>query len=219
MRSYASVMVGALLLAIVWCFPGPLGLVLGSIAWSQGEDWAWIPLVAGLACSVPIPFMALNYARRQFPRITRGDREKHADIPYGDETFVLWAPRSPQGHPQARLARADVLEASLVRYNPDGEASYTSYPGAYTPNEFTPLIRLKLRVHGVERTDTADETDGSAGPDAPVACCGRCGSPRRPEASRWSATRSTSGAWTRPRRRVTPPWPNGTAPFPRTGRR
>lgn len=159
MRSYAGVMVGSLLLATVWCVPGPAGLVLGCVAWSQGEDWAWIPLVAGLACSVPIPFMAVGYARRKFPRITRGDRQKDADIPYGDATFVLWAPRSPEGHPRARLARADVLEASLVRYAPEGEATYTSYPGTYTPDEFTPLVRLKLRVHGTEESDGSDATD------------------------------------------------------------
>ncbi|WP_405859538.1 hypothetical protein OG361_33535 [Streptomyces sp. NBC_00090] len=160
MRSYASVMVGNLLLATVWCLPGPLGLVVGYLAWSHGDDWAWIPLVAGLACSVPIPFMARSSARRQFPRITRRDRKKQADIPYGDRSFVLWAPRSPQGHPRARLARADVLEASLVRYSPEGEATYTQYWGTYTPDEFTPLVRLKLRVHGAEEPDGADGFSG-----------------------------------------------------------
>ncbi|MGW6396525.1 hypothetical protein ACWFR1_40040 [Streptomyces sp. NPDC055103] len=143
--------------------PGPLGLVVGCVAWSHGEDWAWIPLVAGVACCVAIPFMAVNSARRQFPRITRGHRQKHADIPYGDSTFVLWAPRSPLGHPRARLARADILEASLVRYSPEGEATYTSYPGTYTPNEFTPLVRLRLRVHSTAETDGSDGADDGGG--------------------------------------------------------
>ncbi|MFB7588821.1 hypothetical protein [Streptomyces sp. NPDC056169] len=165
MRSYAGVMVGHLLLATVWCCPGPFGLVLGYVAWSQGEDWAWIALVAGLACSVPIPFMAVSYARKQFPRITRRDRLKQAGVPYGDATFVLWAPRSPQGHPRARLARADVLEASLVRYAPEGEATYTTYGDTFTPDEFTPLVRLRLRVHGSEETDGTDWTDGAHGSD------------------------------------------------------
>ncbi|MER6778560.1 MULTISPECIES: hypothetical protein [unclassified Streptomyces] len=158
MRSHAGVMVGHLLLATVGCIPGPFGLVVGCAAWSQGEDWAWIALAAGLACSIPIPFMARTSARSQFPRITRGDRvKKQPDIPYGDESFVLWAPRSPRGSPGARLARADVLEASLVRYDPEGEATFTSYPGTYTPDEFTPLIRLRLRVRG------AGEAGGSGG--------------------------------------------------------
>lgn len=160
MRSYAGVMVGSLLLATLGCLPGPFGLVVGYLAWRHGDDWAWIALAVGLACSVPIPFMARNHARRQFPRITRRDRKKQADIPYGDRSFVLWAPRSPQGHPRARLARADVLEASLVRYNPEGEASYTQYWGTYTPDEFTPLVRLKLRVHGEEEPDGADGFSG-----------------------------------------------------------
>ncbi|MFD3942039.1 hypothetical protein [Streptomyces sp. NPDC058579] len=157
-RSYAGVMVGQLLLALVWCFPGPFGLVVGCIAWSHGEDWAWIALVAGLAFSVPIPFMARTTARRQFPRITRRDTAEDEDVvPYGEHTFVLWAPESPQGHAQARLERADVLEASLVRYSPEGEATFTTYPGTYTPNEFTPLVRLKLRVRGTEEFEVTDE--------------------------------------------------------------
>ncbi|MFD0152975.1 hypothetical protein ACFVID_26755 [Streptomyces sp. NPDC127132] len=165
MRSYAGVMLGNLLLATVWCIPGPVGLVLGAFAWSEGGDWAWIALAAGLACSVPIPFMAAGYARRQFPRITRRDRQKHTDIPYGDATFVLWAPRSPQAHPRARLARADVLEASLVRYSPEGEATYTTYGGTYTPDEFTPLVRLTLRVHGSEETEGAEAAHGAEDAD------------------------------------------------------
>ncbi|MFF9012692.1 hypothetical protein ACF09C_06910 [Streptomyces sp. NPDC014870] len=144
-------MAGHVLLAVVLCAPGPMGLVLGCVAWSQGADWAWIPLVAGLACSLPVPFIARTTARRLFPRITRRDTAKEADaVPYGygDDTFVLRAPGSPKARPGARLARADVLEAALVRYEPEGEATFTSYPGTYTPNEFTPLVRLRLRVRG-----------------------------------------------------------------------
>ncbi|MFI9741182.1 hypothetical protein [Streptomyces sp. NPDC052494] len=159
-------MLGNLLLATVWCIPGPVGLALGAFAWSEGEDWSWIALVAGLACTVPIPFLAAGYARRQFPRITRRDRQKHTDIPYGDATFVLWAPRSPQAHPRARLARADVLEASLVRYSPEGEATYTTYGDTYTPDEFTPLVRLRLRVHGAEETGAAGAEDADGAEDA-----------------------------------------------------
>ncbi|MEE1738794.1 hypothetical protein PUR49_20095 [Streptomyces sp. BE147] len=160
MRSYTSVLIGKLVFATVCCFPVPLALLVGYAAWDEGEDWAWIALLIGLVGSVLIPVMALKDARRQFPRITRRDRVKHESVSYGDDTFVMWAPRSEQGSTQARLARADVLEASLVRYSPDGEATFTTCFGDYTPDEFTPLIRLKLRVHHAEEPDGADGTAG-----------------------------------------------------------
>ncbi|MGW9038412.1 hypothetical protein ACWGQ4_26105, partial [Streptomyces sp. NPDC055721] len=67
--------------------------------------------------------------------------------------------------PRARLARADVLEASLVRYSPEGEATYTTYGGTYTPDEFTPLVRLTLRVHGSEETEGAEAAHGAEDAD------------------------------------------------------
>ncbi|MCX4679212.1 hypothetical protein OG413_28590 [Streptomyces sp. NBC_01433] len=160
MRSYAGVLVGKLLFATVCCFPVPLVLVVGCVAWDEGENWAWIALIVGLVGSVLIPVIALKDARRQFPRITRRDRVKHENVSYGDDTFVMWAPRSEHGSAQARMVRADVLEASLVRYNPDNEATFTTYSGDLTPNEFTPLIRLKLRVHDAKEAGGAD---GAAG--------------------------------------------------------
>lgn len=160
MRSYASVLVGKFIFATFCCFPAPIALAVGYTAWREGADWAWIALVIGLVGLVLIPVLAFKIARSSFPRITRRDRVKHESVSYGDDTFVLWAPRSPKGHAQARLVRADVLEASLARYDPDGEGTYTQYVGNYTPDEFTPLIRLKLRVHDAE---DADGADGSAG--------------------------------------------------------
>ncbi|CAM5667246.1 hypothetical protein SAVIM338S_06932 [Streptomyces avidinii] len=162
MRSYTSVLVGQLALNAVFLVPGPVGLVVGFAAWRAGEEWAWIALLVGLVCSAAIPVSAVKSARSQFPRITRGDRVKGEGISYGNDTFVMWAPRSPKGHERARLVRADVLEASLARYSPEGEATFTSYPGDYTPNEFTPLVRLRLRVHdGAEAA--GESADGSAG--------------------------------------------------------
>ncbi|MEV5683444.1 hypothetical protein AB0L68_09665 [Streptomyces sp. NPDC052164] len=160
MRSYASVLVGKLGFATLCCFPVPLALLVGYAAWDAGEGWAWIALAIGLVGSALIPVMALKDARQQFPRITRRDQVKHANVSYGDDTFVMWAPRSEHGPAQAWLARADVLEASLVRYNPDNEATYTTCFGDLTPDEFTPLIRLKLRVRDSEE---ADGVDGAAG--------------------------------------------------------
>ncbi|MEW1865762.1 hypothetical protein AB0399_36235 [Streptomyces sp. NPDC088194] len=158
MRGYARVVAGNLVIATLCLLPGPIGLAVAYSAWNEGESWAWIALVVGLVCTLCIPFAALKAARGDFPRITRGDRVKDrvkergkgAGTPRADDAFVIWGPRSPTGHPRARLARADVLEASLVRYAPEGEATFTTCYGDYTPDEFTPLVRLRLRVHGAE---------------------------------------------------------------------
>ncbi|MFJ2270681.1 hypothetical protein ACIO8F_11095 [Streptomyces sp. NPDC087228] len=163
MRTYASVLVGNLVFATLCCFPGPFALLLGCVAWREGEDWAWIALVGGVVCSAAIPVMAVTTARREFPRITRRDRVTDTRVSYGDDSFVVWAPRSERGPAEARLVRADVLEASFVRYHPDGEATFTTYYGNYTPDEFTPLIRMRLRVHDVEEAEEADGADGAAG--------------------------------------------------------
>ncbi|MDT0310119.1 hypothetical protein RM780_24645 [Streptomyces sp. DSM 44917] len=160
MRSYGGVLLGNLVFAAVCCFPGPLALVVGWVAWSEGEDWAWTVLVGGLLMSAVIPFVAVRSARSQFPRITRADQVREKDVPLAEDSFVLWAPRSPEGHPQARLVRADVLEASLVRYSPSGEGTFTTCSGQATPDEFTPLVRLRLRVHGEEE----GEEGGRAAP-------------------------------------------------------
>ncbi|MGW2013304.1 hypothetical protein [Streptomyces sp. NPDC001927] len=197
-RSYGGVMVGHLLLAVVLCAPGPIGLVAGGVAWSHGEDWAWIALAAGLAVSAPIPFMARTTARRQFPRITRRDTAEDEDVvPYGEHTFVLWAPESPRGHPQARLERADVLEASLVRYSPEGEATFTTYSGTYTPDEFTPLVRLKLRVRDEEGPDGAGEFEVTDEWRVPSVCLS-------------AVTAGRLAVLVDPAGKVTPLWPRST---------
>ncbi|MGW8365869.1 hypothetical protein ACWGK1_35650 [Streptomyces wedmorensis] len=146
MRSYTGVLIGHLLFATLCLFPGPLALVVAWIAWTEGDDRAWIPLAVGVVLSAAIPFTAHRSARQEFPRITRRDRVKDTTVAYADDTFVLWAPRSGPDVPEARLVRADVLEASLVRYEPDGEGTFTTYGGDYAPAEFTPLVRLRLRV-------------------------------------------------------------------------
>lgn len=110
-----------------------------------------------MAGSILIPVEAFELTRSRFPRITRGDRVKGEGVTYGDDTFVLWAPKSEQGPARARLVRADVLEASLARYNPDTEATFTTCVGDPLPDAFTPLVRLRLRVHG------ADGPDGGGG--------------------------------------------------------
>ncbi|WP_406458329.1 hypothetical protein OG782_35875 [Streptomyces sp. NBC_00876] len=147
MRSYAGVLFGHLVFATICGFPVPIAFVVAYTAWREGQDWTWIPLLVALAGSVLIVVITLAFSRSQFPRITRRDRVKDDSVSYGEETLVMWAPQSPKGHPQARLVRADVLEASVVRYEPDGEATFTTYGGDYTPTEFTPLLRLRLRVH------------------------------------------------------------------------
>jgi hypothetical protein len=159
MRSHTSVFVGNLLFSAVCCSVGPIFLSIGYSAWSDypGWDWPAIVFAFGLVCTVMIPVLAITTTRREFPRITRRNRVKGERTSYGDDTFVMWAPRSEQGPAQARLVRADVLEASLVRYSPDGEATFTTHYGNHTPGEFTPLIRARLRAHDTEATDAAAE--------------------------------------------------------------
>ncbi|MER6207386.1 hypothetical protein [Streptomyces sp. NPDC001642] len=164
MRSYTSVFVGQLLLATVCCSAGLFFLFVGYDAWRDAPGWGRPVLVfgSGLVITVVIPVAATAAARQMFPRITRGHRVKGGRTSYEDDTFVMWAPRSQQGSTQERLARADVLEASLSRYSPDGESTFTTHHGNYTPDEFTPLIKLRLRVHDAEVTDatTAFEVTG-----------------------------------------------------------
>ncbi|MDV9171423.1 hypothetical protein R6V09_14990 [Streptomyces sp. W16] len=164
MRSRIGVFVGNLLFAAVCCGAGPFFLAVGYSAWDEDPGWGWPAALAafGAAVSVMIPVSAIIATRQEFPRITRRDRLKGGGFPYRDDTFVLWAPSSQQGSAQARLMRADVLEAALVRYNPDGESTFTTHVGNYTPDEFTPLIGLRLRVHDSEETDPAHGTDGTA---------------------------------------------------------
>lgn len=162
MRSYGRVVAGSLGCAVICYFPVPLALFVGYGAWRAGEDWAWIALVLGGVGLLAIPLSALRYARSTFPRVTRRDRLKDRSIAYGDSTFVLWAPRSEQESAQAGIVRADVLEASLVRYSPEGEATFTTYGGDLAPDEFTPLIRMRLRVHDGDEAEESDwfETTG-----------------------------------------------------------
>lgn len=157
MRSYARVLVGQLLLATVCCAAGLFFLLVGFSAWSDAPGWSGsaLLLASGLVITVVIPVAATVATRQMCPRITRRDRVKGGRTPYRDDTFVMWAPTSRQGTAQARLARADVLEASLSRYSPDGESTFTTHYGDYTPDEFTPLIKLRLRVHDPEDTDPA----------------------------------------------------------------
>ncbi|MEU9091512.1 hypothetical protein [Streptomyces sp. NPDC048428] len=156
MRGYTGALFGFLAFATLCCLPVPVAFVVAYTAWSEGEDWAWIALVAALAGSVLIVGTAHRYARNQHPRITRRDLVKEENFSYGEETFVMWAPRSPKGSPRARLVRADVLEASLVQYSPEGSTGFTTYGNDHTPDEFTPLIRLRLRVHDAgEAVDSA----------------------------------------------------------------
>ncbi|WP_043662487.1 hypothetical protein [Streptomyces xylophagus] len=157
MRSHTGVFVGNLLFAALCCSAAPFFLLVGCSAWSEDPGWGWpAGLIGfGLVGTAMIPVVAFTSTRQEFPRITRRDRVKGERIPYGDDSFVMWTPGSRQGSAQAQLARADVLEASLVRYSPDGEATFTTHFGDYTPDEFTPLIRLRVRVHD-------DESDGAA---------------------------------------------------------
>lgn len=157
MRSRTGVFVGQFLFAALCLSTGPVFLVLGYAAWHDGERWGLAVSAAGAVLTGMIPVSAVGTTRRLFPRITRGGGVKGGRGSYGDDTFVMWAPRSAPGRADARLVRADVLEASLVRYSPEGEATFTTYHGNYAPAEFTPLIRMRLRVH------TADEADGADG--------------------------------------------------------
>ncbi|WP_328675616.1 hypothetical protein [Streptomyces sp. NBC_00343] len=162
MRSQTGVFVGNLLFIAVCCSAAPFFLLVGYSAWSDypGRDWPAIMFAAGLAGTIMIPVLAITATRQEFPRITRMHRVKGVSHRCPDDTFVMWAPRSEQGSAQAQLVRADVLEASLVRYNPDGESTFTTHYGNYTPDEFTPLIRLRLRVHDAEETEEAGGSGG-----------------------------------------------------------
>ncbi|WP_405975858.1 hypothetical protein OG496_50980 [Streptomyces sp. NBC_00988] len=162
MRSHTGVFVGNLVFIAVCCSAAPFFLLVGYSAWSEypGWDWPAIMFAVGLVGTVMIPVLAITATRQEFPRITRRNRVKGVSHRCPDDTFVMWAPRSEQGSAQAQLVRADVLEASLARYNPDGESTFTTHYGNYTPDEFTPLIRLRLRVHHAEGTEEADGTAG-----------------------------------------------------------
>ena len=155
MRSRTSVFVGNLLFIAVCCSAAPFFLLLGYSAWSDypGWDWPAIVFALGLVGMVMIPVLAFTTTRQEFPRITRRNRVKGVNHRYPDGTFVMWAPRPEQSSAQAQLVRADVLEASLARYSPDGESTFTTHYGNYAPDEFTPLVRLRLRVHDAEVTD------------------------------------------------------------------
>ena len=155
MRSRTSVFVGNLLFIAVCCSAAPFFLLLGYSAWSDypGWDWPAIVFAFGLVGTVMIPVLAFTTTRQEFPRITRRNRVKGVNLRYPDGTFVMWAPRSEHPSAQAQLVRADVLEASLARYSPDGESTFTTHYGNYAPDEFTPLVRLRLRVHEAEVTD------------------------------------------------------------------
>ncbi|MFF0138797.1 hypothetical protein ACFYRN_20430 [Streptomyces sp. NPDC005227] len=155
-RSYARVVIGKLAFVTACCFPVPLALFVGFSAWSDGQAWAWIPLLAGVLGLVLIGVIVRALVRGQYPRITRADRTQGADVPAADDAFVMWAPRSPRGHPRARLVRADVLEASLALYSPEG-GTFTTYGDDRVPDEFTPLVRMRLRVH-----DSDEEGSGTA---------------------------------------------------------
>ncbi|XUL85922.1 hypothetical protein ACQ86D_03780 [Streptomyces galilaeus] len=160
MRSRAGVFIGNLLFAALCCCTGPIFLAIGYSAWNEDPGWGWPAAVAaaGAAITLTIPVSAISSTRKEFPGITRRDRLKGGGFPNRDDTFVLLAPRAQQGSAQARLTRADVLEASLVRYNPDGESTFTTHVGNYTPDEFTPLIGLRLRVYDTEETEDTHGT-------------------------------------------------------------
>ncbi|MFJ9678583.1 hypothetical protein ACIRP2_11050 [Streptomyces sp. NPDC101194] len=158
MRSRAGVFVGQFLFAALCFSTGPVFLVLGYAGWHDGADWGLAVSAAGAVVTAAIPFSAAGATRQISPRITRRDRVKGGSGAYGDDTFVMWAPTSAPGPVGARLVRADVLEASLVRYSPEGEATFTTYFGDYAPAEFTPVVRMRLWVH------TADEAEGADRP-------------------------------------------------------
>ncbi|MDV9187410.1 hypothetical protein R6L23_04110 [Streptomyces sp. SR27] len=149
MRGYGGVLVGNLLLTLVSGLAGPAFLVVAYIAWAEGADPVWVLSAAavGLVGTVMIPVSAVKAARKRFPRIASGDRASERGEAYGPESFVVWSPRSGPGPLDARLVRADVLEASFVRYDPDTEARYTTYVGDHDPSEVKPTIGLRLRVH------------------------------------------------------------------------
>ncbi len=74
-----------------------------------------------------------------------GPRQGHDRRLRGRHLRAVGAALRP-GRAGGPVGTADVLEASLVRYEPDSEGTFTTYGGDYAPAEFTPLIRLRLRV-------------------------------------------------------------------------
>ncbi|MCX4985669.1 hypothetical protein [Streptomyces sp. NBC_00572] len=160
MRSYTGVLIGNLILASFAGLAGPVFLVVGYVAWVEGAEWFWVAGALGIGAvgTIMIPFSAVRSAGQEFPRITRRSRTRDAGLAYGDDTSVVWAPRSPQGAPGARLVRADVLEASFVRYSPEGGATFTTYGGNHDPAEFKATVELRLWVH-----DGEDSGRGSGG--------------------------------------------------------
>ncbi|MEU1180948.1 hypothetical protein ABZ464_25540 [Streptomyces sp. NPDC005820] len=166
MPSQVGVFVGNLLFAALCGSAGPVFLFVAYAAWRDGADPLWVvaSFGIGLAGTVMIPGTAVTATRQEYPRITRRHRVKGGSGAYGDDTFVMWAPRSAPGPVDARLVRADVREARLVRYSPDGEATFTTYGGDYAPAEFTPVVGMRLWVRtGDETGDEADEAGGRAG--------------------------------------------------------
>ncbi|MFJ9246850.1 hypothetical protein [Streptomyces sp. NPDC101776] len=199
MRSHTGVFIGHLLFAAVCLSGAPVFLLVGYYALPDHPGWDWPALVfaLGLVCTAMIPVTAITATRQSYPRITRRDRVKKASHPYRDDTFVMWAPKSEQGHPQAQLVRADVLEASLVHYSPDGESTFTTHGGNYTPDEFTPLMRLRMRVHDGEGIEGFEVTGECRVPSLCLSAitAGRLAvlvGPERPGAQR----------------RITPQWPS-----------
>ncbi|MER5360123.1 hypothetical protein [Streptomyces sp. NPDC002785] len=154
MCSRTGVFVGNLVFTALCMSAFPFFLAVGGAAWHDGADWGWAVAGLGAVGTAVIPVMAATSTRQEFPRITRSDRAK-SGVFYGDDTFVMWASRSEQGPAGARLVRADVLEASFVRYSPDDEARFTTHFGNYAPAEFMPEIRLRLRVYAAEGPERA----------------------------------------------------------------
>ncbi|MEU6354637.1 hypothetical protein ABZ896_35875 [Streptomyces sp. NPDC047072] len=157
MRGRTGVFVGQFVFTAVCCSAGPFFLAVGWAAWHEGERWGLAVGAGGAVVTVLIPVMAAVATRRLHPRVTRGDHVRNGRTDrYADDTFVMWAPKSAPGPAGAHLVRADVLEASLVRYSPDGEATFTTHYGDYAPDEFTPVVGMRLRLH----TDTEREVTG-----------------------------------------------------------
>ncbi|MEU4079043.1 hypothetical protein DEJ45_00495 [Streptomyces venezuelae] len=164
MRGYAGVLIGNLVLAALAGLAGPVFLVGAYVAWTEGAEWFLVAAAGGIgaAGTALIPVAAVRSARQSFPRITRRDHVTDLGPAYGPDTCVVWAPVSPRRPAGARLVRADVLEASLVRYSPDGEATFTTYGGNHDPAEFKATVRLRLRIH--DEAAGAAGTEGAAGP-------------------------------------------------------
>nr|WP_223182496.1 MULTISPECIES: hypothetical protein [unclassified Streptomyces] len=134
------------------CVTGPVFLFVAYAAWRDGAGPQWVLSASGFGAVVTavIPVSALKAARADFPRITARDRAREGAERYGEESFVVWAPRSAPGPAGVPPVRADVLEARFVRYEPDGEATFTTYGGNFDPAEVKPVVWLRLRVHGTE---------------------------------------------------------------------